>query len=156
MFTGICDFKKRELIPRKNIFLGPLCNYRSSVFSYVCPACGRPFMRDYSDFRIHPRDPNLTATLFHDPFWARIWLIFFISSFLFLWHCFFREIRRSGIPGSLLMGYDPLTRVEIVPVKVWGFSSFLPGNLQTHTLYGCRHATFISYRCLPLIVCLKA
>jgi hypothetical protein len=38
-------------------------------------------MRDYIDFRMHPRDPNLTATLFHDPFWARIWFIFFIASF---------------------------------------------------------------------------
>jgi hypothetical protein len=73
--------KKRELAPRKNAFLCPRCNYRNSVFSAVCPACGRPFIRDYIDFRMHPRDPDLTATLFHDPFWARIWFILFVASF---------------------------------------------------------------------------
>ena len=55
-------------------FTCPHCRYRSAEFHYVCPACGRPFMRDYIDWRMHPRDPELRGTLYHDPFWARVWL----------------------------------------------------------------------------------
>jgi len=59
-------------------FTCPHCRQRSVEFHYVCPVCGRPFMRDYIDWRMHPRDPDLQGTLYHDPFWARVWLTLMI------------------------------------------------------------------------------
>lgn len=31
-------------------------------------------MRDFIDWRMYPRDPELRGTLYYNPFWARIWL----------------------------------------------------------------------------------
>ncbi len=52
----------------------PHCNFHDHEFHAVCPECGRPFIRDYIDWRIHPRDPDLTGTLFHSRSWALFWL----------------------------------------------------------------------------------
>jgi predicted amidophosphoribosyltransferase len=50
----------------------PHCGAVSDTFSNVCPACGRPYFRDYVDVRMHPRDPNLTGTFAYRRFWARV------------------------------------------------------------------------------------
>jgi len=50
------------------------CGEVSDTFSNVCPACGRPYFRDYIDVRKHPRDPNLTGTFAYQRFWARVFL----------------------------------------------------------------------------------
>ncbi len=42
-------------------FSCPKCGYEDLQFHAVCPECGRPFMRDYADTQIHPRDPDLTG-----------------------------------------------------------------------------------------------
>ena len=55
-------------------FTCPKCGYADLIFHAVCPECGRPFMRDYADTRIHPRDPDLTGTC-TVKFWARILLV---------------------------------------------------------------------------------
>ncbi|MDO8873602.1 MAG: hypothetical protein Q7V05_12875 [Methanoregula sp.] len=56
-------------------FTCPHCRHRSEEFHYVCPECGRPFMRDFIDWRMHPRDPDLRGTWYYNPFWARVWLV---------------------------------------------------------------------------------
>jgi hypothetical protein len=45
----------------KKPFTCPKCGYADSEFHTICPECSRPFMRDYADTRIHPRDPDLTG-----------------------------------------------------------------------------------------------
>gem|GEM_PF-3866256 len=55
-------------------FICPHCRYRSDEFNFICPECGRPYMRDFIDWRMYPRDPELRGTLYYNPFWARIWL----------------------------------------------------------------------------------
>ncbi|MDD1703788.1 MAG: hypothetical protein LUP97_00950, partial [Methanoregula sp.] len=50
------------------------CSSRDKEFHALCPACGRPFVRDYIDCRVHPRDPERTGTFFYDTVWARFWL----------------------------------------------------------------------------------
>ena len=56
-------------------FTCPHCRNKTGEFHYICPACGRPLMRDYIDWRMYPRDPELQGTWCYHPFWARIWLI---------------------------------------------------------------------------------
>jgi hypothetical protein len=56
-------------------FTCPHCRHQSGEFQYVCPECGRPFMRDYIDWRMHPRDPELRGTLYYTPFWAWVILV---------------------------------------------------------------------------------
>jgi hypothetical protein len=60
----------------------PHCDFHDRVFHPVCPECGRPFMRDYIDWRMHPRDPDLTGTFFHDPFRAWFWLLALTAALL--------------------------------------------------------------------------
>jgi|GEM_PF-1402160 len=60
----------------------PHCDFRDRDFHAVCPACGRPFMRDYIDWQCHPKDPDLAGTFFHDNSWARFWLIAAIIAML--------------------------------------------------------------------------
>jgi hypothetical protein len=42
-------------------FTCPKCGHEDSVFHEICPACGRPFFRDYIDTQVHPGDPDLTG-----------------------------------------------------------------------------------------------
>lgn len=56
-------------------FTCPHCRHRSEDFHNVCPECGRPFMRDYIDWRMHPRDLELRGTLYYNAFWARMLLV---------------------------------------------------------------------------------
>jgi predicted amidophosphoribosyltransferase len=50
----------------------PHCGAESDTFRNICPSCGRPYIRDYIDVRVHPRDPNLTGTFAYRRFWARV------------------------------------------------------------------------------------
>ncbi|MGB9176842.1 MAG: hypothetical protein WCB46_08935 [Methanoregula sp.] len=59
---------------RKAPFTCPKCRYTGAVFHTVCPECGRPFMRDFTDTQIHPRDPDLTGIV-TVKFWALILLV---------------------------------------------------------------------------------
>lgn len=56
-------------------FRCPKCGYRSYQFRMVCPGCGRRFVRDYIDTRLHPRDPDLTGVC-TSRFWIWIFLVF--------------------------------------------------------------------------------
>ncbi len=56
-------------------FRCPKCGYRSNAFRMVCPGCGRRFVRDYIDTRLHPRDPDLTGVC-TSRFWIWVFLIF--------------------------------------------------------------------------------
>lgn len=62
-------------------FTCPKCGHRSAGFHNVCPECGRPFVRDYPDTRIHPRDPDLTGIV-TVKFWARILLVLTIGGII--------------------------------------------------------------------------
>jgi DNA-directed RNA polymerase subunit RPC12/RpoP len=55
-------------------FTCPKCGYRDSVFHPICPECGRPFMRDYLDTQVHPRDPDLTGVC-TSKFWIWVFLL---------------------------------------------------------------------------------
>lgn len=69
-------------------FTCPHCCYTDKKFHHVCPECGRPYVRDYIDTQMHPRDPNPTG-IYSGMFWARIFLVltilglalYFLSSF---------------------------------------------------------------------------
>ncbi len=53
----------------------PKCGYRSCQFRMVCPGCGRRFVRDSIDTRLHPRDPDLTGVC-TSRFWIWVFLVF--------------------------------------------------------------------------------
>jgi len=55
-------------------FTCPKCSYKDSRFHKVCPECGRPFVRDFIDTQIHPRDPDPTG-IYSGKFWARVFLV---------------------------------------------------------------------------------
>jgi hypothetical protein len=55
-------------------FACPKCGFRDSVFHPICPECGRPFMRDYLDTQVHPRDPDLTGVC-TSKFWIWVFLL---------------------------------------------------------------------------------
>jgi ribosomal protein L32 len=57
-----------------NVFTCPHCGFKDRVFHRVCPECGRPFLRDYIDTQVHPRDPNPQG-VYKGKFWALIFLI---------------------------------------------------------------------------------
>jgi len=59
---------------KKQPFVCPKCGYADGVFHSVCPSCGRPFVRDYTDTQVHPRDPDLTGVV-TSTFWARVFLV---------------------------------------------------------------------------------
>ncbi|WP_243668814.1 hypothetical protein [Methanoculleus chikugoensis] len=41
-------------------------------------------MRDYIDWRMHPRDPELRGgTWYYNRFWARVWLVLMILGLAF-------------------------------------------------------------------------
>jgi len=58
----------------EKLFTCPKCSYADSEFHNTCPECGRPFMRDYTDTQMHPRDPDLTGVVTMK-FWARVFLV---------------------------------------------------------------------------------
>jgi len=64
-------------------FTCPHCGRRSREFRSICPECGRPFMRDYIDWRMHPRDPELRGTWYYNRFWARVGLVLMILGLAF-------------------------------------------------------------------------
>ena len=51
------------------------CGTKTGGFHFICPECGRPFVRDYIDARLFPRDPNPQGTFGYKIFWARIILV---------------------------------------------------------------------------------
>ena len=55
-------------------FTCPKCGYKDSRFHKVCPECGRPFVRDFIDTQVHPRDPDPTG-IYSGKFWARVFLV---------------------------------------------------------------------------------
>lgn len=59
---------------RKKPFVCPKCGFTDGVFHEVCPSCGRPFIRDYVDTRMHPRDPDLTGVV-TSKFWVWVFLV---------------------------------------------------------------------------------
>ena len=62
-------------------FTCPHCRSGAATFHAICPECGRPFMRDYPDAQIHPRDPDLTGVC-TSRFWAKVLLILILISFI--------------------------------------------------------------------------
>ena len=59
----------------KTPFTCPRCGYNDREFHRVCPKCGRPFIRDFVDTQVHPRDPD-PAGIYSGKFWAWIFLVF--------------------------------------------------------------------------------
>ncbi|NYT21487.1 MAG: hypothetical protein GKC07_06780 [Methanomicrobiales archaeon] len=59
-------------------FSCPHCGAVSETFRTVCPSCGRPYVRDYVDVRMHPRDSDLTGTFAYRRFWARVSLVIIV------------------------------------------------------------------------------
>jgi predicted amidophosphoribosyltransferase len=51
----------------------PKCGHKEKEFHKVCPECGRPFVRDFIDTQVHPRDPDPTG-ICSGKFWARVFL----------------------------------------------------------------------------------
>jgi hypothetical protein len=68
-------------VNRKGPFTCPKCRYTDTVFHTVCPACGRPFMRDFTDTQIHPRDPDLMGIV-TVKFWALILLVLTVGGII--------------------------------------------------------------------------
>ncbi len=64
-------------------FTCPHCGRRNREFRSICPECGRPFMRDYIDWRMHPRDPELRGTWYYNRSWARVWLVLMVLGLAF-------------------------------------------------------------------------
>ncbi|MDD1699800.1 MAG: hypothetical protein LUQ04_03285 [Methanoregula sp.] len=54
-------------------FTCPRCGFKDDKFHRVCPECGRPFVRDFIDTQVHPRDPD-PAGIYSGKFWARVFL----------------------------------------------------------------------------------
>jgi predicted RNA-binding Zn-ribbon protein involved in translation (DUF1610 family) len=63
-------------------FRCPKCGHESDEFHMICPECGRRFVRDYIDTRLHPRDPDLTGVC-TSRFWIRVFLVLLIGSIIF-------------------------------------------------------------------------
>jgi len=74
--------REPSLPPREGRFSCPHCGYTDTAFHPVCPGCGRPFMRDYIDTQMHPRDPNPQG-VYRGRTWARIFLALLALSVAF-------------------------------------------------------------------------
>jgi predicted amidophosphoribosyltransferase len=61
--------------PAPPSFSCPHCGAVSDTFRNICPSCGRPYIRDYVDVRVHPRDSDLTGTFAFRKKWARVSLV---------------------------------------------------------------------------------
>jgi hypothetical protein len=68
------DSGREDPVDADKPFTCPKCGYRGAVFHPICPECGRPFMRDYPDTQVHPRDPDLTGVC-SSKFWIWIFLL---------------------------------------------------------------------------------
>jgi len=55
-------------------FTCPKCGHKDTEFHKICPECGRPFVRDFIDTQVHPRDPDPTG-IYSGKFWARVFLM---------------------------------------------------------------------------------
>ena len=67
-----CTQPDRGTIKANKIpFTCPKCGYQDREFHQVCPECGRPFVRDYIDTRVHPGDPD-PAGIYSGKFRARV------------------------------------------------------------------------------------
>ena len=55
-------------------FTCPRCGHEGQAFRRTCPACGRPYVRDYIDTQLHPRDPDTTG-IWCGKFWAQVFLV---------------------------------------------------------------------------------
>jgi hypothetical protein len=55
-------------------FTCPGCGYKGREFHPVCPDCGRVFVRDFIDTRVHTRDAN-PAGISAGTFRARVFLV---------------------------------------------------------------------------------
>jgi hypothetical protein len=84
-------------------FTCPWCGYKDRDFHQVCPGCGRPFVWDFIDTQVHPRDPN-PAGIYSGKFWARVFLVcmllglslYLLTSFGIIQELFFTK---AGIPA---------------------------------------------------------
>ena len=59
---------------KQTLFTCPGCGYKDAQFHKVCPECGRPFVRDFIDTQVHPRDPDPTG-IYSGKFWAMVFLV---------------------------------------------------------------------------------
>lgn len=66
-------------------FTCPHCGYTDKKYQNICPACGRPYIRDYIDTQMHPGDPNPTG-VYAGRFWAWVFLVMVLLG-LVLWIC---------------------------------------------------------------------
>jgi len=55
-------------------FTCPKCGHKDTEFHAVCPECGRPFVRDFIDTQVHPRDPDPMG-IYAGKFWARVFFV---------------------------------------------------------------------------------
>jgi ribosomal protein L32 len=59
----------------KTPFTCPHCGHTDKkIFHTVCPACRHPYLRDYIDTQMHPRDPNPMG-IYAGRFWAWVFLV---------------------------------------------------------------------------------
>jgi len=70
MLEGHLSKKKAIETP----FICPQCGHADKKYFIVCPGCGRPYIRDYIDTQMHPRDPNPTG-IYSGRFWAWVFLL---------------------------------------------------------------------------------
>ena len=72
--TGVQQNREIIVKPPEHPFTCPHCGYKDRTFHQVCPECGRPFVRDYIDTQVHPRDPD-PAGIYSGKFWAGVFLV---------------------------------------------------------------------------------
>jgi hypothetical protein len=70
-----------EPVDTEKPFICPKCGYHDAIFHAICPECGRPFMRDYIDTQVYPRDPDLTGVC-TSKFWIRVFLLFTLGGII--------------------------------------------------------------------------
>jgi len=63
-------------------FTCPKCGHKDAEFHTLCFGCGRPFMRDYPDTQMHPRDPDPTGICTVRS-WARVLLVLTVGGIVF-------------------------------------------------------------------------
>jgi hypothetical protein len=84
MDSGIKNKIRSALFKMKSPEVPFTCPYwRNSdeKFHTVCPACGRPCIRDYIDSQMHPMDPN-PAGIYSGRFWARVVLVLTLTGII--------------------------------------------------------------------------
>lgn len=84
-------------------FTCPHCGHTDKNFYTVCPACGRPYIRDYIDTQMHPRDPNPTG-IYAGMFWAWVFQVLTLAGlalYLLFSFGFWRRVRYSNKPKKV-------------------------------------------------------